>query len=184
MSSSVIVQTTANKPKKKSGWMRYIQTVVLLGLIAGIYLSFSGNVLSTSPGLPAQIGHFTLSHVETGDEALAEIRELYGEDITYSMAFVAHYKGESGGLTVRAGEKREVGDAESAINAAVSSAQKGEKKDYRDLRRIDVEGRTAYALKVNDMAYYLYQSGNRVMWVEILEGDPNRVLADVIRAYK
>ncbi|MCL5958275.1 MAG: hypothetical protein M1358_02985 [Chloroflexi bacterium] len=182
--STAVAPQAANKTKKRSGVMRYLQLLMFLGIIAAIYISFAGNVLSTSPGLPAEVGHFSLSHVETGDAALAEIRAIYGEDISYSMAFVAHYKGESGGLTIRAGEKREISDAEGAVNAIIGGMQKGEKKDYGDLKRIDVEGRTAYALKVKGMPYYLYQYGNRVMWVDIMEGDPNLVLAEVIRAYK
>lgn len=184
MSSSTIAQPTTSKPKKKTGWMRRLQVFILIGIVAGIYLSFNGNVLSSSPGLPALIGDFSLSHVETGDKAIAEIRDIFGEDVSYSKAFTAHYKGTSGGVTVRAGEKRETADAESAINAIVAGVQKGEKKDYADLTRTAVDGRTVYSLKVKGMLYNLYQSNNKVMWVEIMEGNPNQVLANVVRAFK
>lgn len=182
MSGSIAIQA-ASKTRKR-GAMRYLQIAVLLGIIAAIYVSFAGNVLSTSPGVPAEIGHFTLSHVATGDKALAEIRSIFGDDISYSMAFVAHYRGKSGGVTIRAGEKRDIADAEGVVNAIISGIRKGQKRDYADLERIDIEGLTAYALKVKGMPYYLYQYGNRVMWVEIMEGDPNQVLAEVTRAYR
>lgn len=184
MSSRAIAQTTMSKPKKKPGWMRHLQLFILIGIIGGIYLSFNGNVLSSSPGLPALIGDFSLSHVETSDKAIAEIRDIFGEDVSYSKAFIAHYKGNSGGVTVRVGEKREIVDAEAAINAIIASVQKGETKDYSDLKQTTVGGRAVYSLKVKGMPYYLYQSGNKVMWVEIMEGDPNQVLADVIRVFK
>ncbi len=176
-------QTTPDKPKKKSTSMRYFQLVILVGIVAAIYLSFNGNVLSTSPELPAMIGSFTLSHVDTGDKAIGEIRGMFGEEISYSKAFIAHYDGTAGGLTIRAGEKRDVADAEGAIDAVVAGIQRGEKKGYTGLTRATVEGRTVYSLKVNGMLNNLYQSGNKVMWVEIMEGDPSRVLADVIRAF-
>lgn len=182
MSSSVAVR--AGSKIKRRGAMRYLQIAVLLGIIAAIYVSFAGNVLSTSPGVPAEIGHFTLSHVATGDKALAEVRSIFGDDISYSMAFVAHYRGESGGVTIRAGEKRDIADAEGVVDAVISGIQKGEKKDYGDLETISIEGLTAYALKVKGVPYYLYQYGNRVMWVEIMEGDPKQVLAEVTRAYR
>ncbi|MCL5960211.1 MAG: hypothetical protein M1358_13025 [Chloroflexi bacterium] len=186
MSSGVVAQSTAAKAKKKTGWMRYFQTLMLIGIVAGIYLSFNGNVLSSSPGLPAQIGDFSLStsHVETGDKAIAEIRGLFGEDVSYSKAYTAHYKGNSGGVTVRAGEKRETTDAEEAINTIVAGVQKGDKQDYADLSKTSVDGRTVYSLKVKGMPYSLYQSGNKVMWVEVMEGNPSQVLADVVRAFK
>ncbi len=184
MSTNVILQPGVDKPKRKNNGMRFVQLALLVGIIAAIYFSFNGNVLSTTPGVPALIGEFSLSHVEVGDNALEEIRAMYGEDITYAKAYVVHYKGNSGGLTLRIGEKREVADAESAITNVVSGTEKGQKKDFSDVKRVNVGGTAVYSLKVKGMPYHLYQSGNRVMWVDIMEGDPNEVLADVIRNYK
>ena len=176
--------TTEQKPKKaKKRYMPFVQLSIVLAFIAVMYYSFSGNVLSKSTAVPMQIGQLVRYQFETENNAIPQIRQLYGTEMPIDSAYVAHFEGADTRVNVWVGEAN-AEDIMKLFGDLTKKIETGENTVYTDLKKQDVGGMTVYSVKKNNEPQYYYQSGKKFVWIDIQGNSANasQLLVDAMRA--
>ncbi|MBI4317049.1 MAG: hypothetical protein HY675_01055 [Chloroflexi bacterium] len=175
--------STARRAKKK-GYMPYVQLAIVLGFLAVLYASFSGNVLSTGTAVPMQVGNLVRYQYETGKEAMVQIRQLHAKDIAMKSAYVSHYRDGSTVLTAWVADAENPGEAKALVDQMTAQIEKGQNKMFTDLKRQDVNGLAVYTVVSGSEPHYYYQMGSKIVWLGVEGPSPAQLLTDAIATFK
>ena len=147
---------------------------ISLSVAAGLWSATSQQ--ETTPA-PRQLAGYDLDQVMTGQEAIAEISELHGEDIPVAEAWVAHYQANG---TVWAARAADTGQAIQLLDRMVRGIQRGT-SPFSGLTRSQFEGIPVYAVTDGRQTHFFYRQGDRVVWLATPRGAEDAFLSAAVQ---
>ena len=130
----------------------------------------------TTPA-PRQLAGYQLDQVMSGEEAIAEISALHGEDIPVAEAWVAHYQGNS---TVWAARATDTEQAVELLDRMVRGIQRGT-SPFSGLTRSQFEGIPVYTVTDGRQTHFFYRQGDRVVWLATPRGAEDAFLSAAVQ---
>jgi len=129
-----------------------------MSVASGLWSATSQQETTPAPG---QLAGYYLDQVMSGEEAIAEISALHGEDIPVAEAWVAHYEGNS---TVWAARATDTGQAVELLDRMVRGIQKGT-SPFSGLTQRQFKGILVYTVTDGRQTHFFYQQGEWVVWL-------------------
>ncbi|MDP2673861.1 MAG: hypothetical protein Q8Q00_03030 [Dehalococcoidia bacterium] len=145
-----------------------------MSVASGLWSATSQQETTPAPG---QLAGYDLDQVMSGEEAIAEISELHGEDIPVAEAWVAHYQGNA---TVWAARATDTEQAVQLLDRMVRGIQKGT-SPFSGLARRQFKGLSVYAVTDGRQTHFFYQQGDRVVWLATPRGAEDAFLSAAVR---
>jgi len=148
--------------------------VIGMSVASGLWSATSQQ--ETTPA-PSQLAGYQLDQVMTGQEAIAEIGELHGEDIPVAEAWVAHYQANG---TVWAARAADTGQAIQLLDRMVRGIQRGT-SPFSGLTRSQFEGIPVYTVTDGRQTHFFYRQGDRVVWLATPRGAEDAFLSAAVQ---
>jgi len=148
--------------------------VIGMSVASGLWSATSQQ--ETTPA-PSQLAGYQLDQVMTGQEAIAEIGELHGEDIPVAEAWVAHYQANG---TVWAARAADTGQAIQLLDRMVRGIQRGT-SPFSGLTQTRFKGISVYTVTDGRQTHFFYQQGERVVWLATPQGAEEPFLAAAVQ---
>ena len=148
--------------------------VIGMSVASGLWSATSQQETTPAPG---QLAGYQLDQVMSGEEAIAEIGELHGEDIPVADAWVAHYQGNG---TVWAARAADTGQAAQLLDRMVRGIQKGT-SPFSGLTQRQFKGIPVYTVTDGRQAHFFYQQGDWVVWLATPRGAEEPFLAAAVQ---
>lgn len=173
---SSVTESTARRSGASLG--KLLAIVVPLGFAVAISMSVASGLWSaasqqeTTPA-PGQLAGYYLDQVMSGQEAIAEIDALHGEDIPVVEAWVAHYQGNG---TVWAARATDTEQAIQLLDRMVRGIQQGT-SPFSGLAQKRFKGLSVYTVTDGRQTHFFYQQGDRVVWLATPRGAEDAFLS-------
>jgi len=126
---------------------------------------------------PGEIAGLHLVRGVTGEEALAEVRQLHGKEVGLVSGWVAQYQGRA---TVWVGQAESEAQAAQLLQAMTQRIGVGNPV-FSGLERREVEGQEVFSVVGQGQRHYYYQRGRLVIWLAAPPGKEKEFLADALR---
>ena len=147
---------------------------ISLSVASGLWSATSQQETTPAPG---QLAGYQLDQVMSGQEAIAEVSELHGEDIPVAEAWVAHYQGNA---TVWAARATDTEQAVQLLDRMVRGIQKGN-SPFSGLTQTQFKGISVYTVTDGRQTHFFYQQGDRVVWLATPPGAEDAFLSAAVQ---
>lgn len=140
------------------------------------------NDIAALGGIPPEMGGVPRTEVMTGAQALADLRELHGKDVSEGLVagWIAHYGKEA---TVWLAEARDATTASQVFEAMASRIGAGNQY-FKNPQKLQVSGRQVYTATGQGQRHYYYQQGRQVIWLAAPSGREEQFLKEALLAIK
>ncbi|MBI4302495.1 MAG: hypothetical protein HY664_07805 [Chloroflexi bacterium] len=150
--------------RRKSPTLAFFQLAVAFLLVVavgwGLWQMTRGQN-SETVNIPSNIAGLSLVSKMTGEQGLAEIRQLHGKNVGVTDGWVAHYEN---GATIWAGQTQNEGQAYQLLVTMTRRIEAGT-PEFKDLERLPVGGHDVFTVTGLGQRHYYYQSGAYVIWI-------------------
>ena len=176
--------TPKAKKQRVSG---LLQLLIIVGFLALIWFSFGQNVLPQQKpmNVPEQLGTLELVSSFEGLEALAQINELHGTDISLLNAYTAVYAHSNKKVTVWVG-RSESSDAAARLTRIMADGIARGNPEFGNLQQLTIADHDIYQVEGAGGKHYFYQSevdGDTVVWLSIEADDTVPILEQTIKYF-
>ena len=170
----------ARQPNPANRAILAIFALALAGAVL-VGLSFAiGEQPQASADIPSQIGGLKLVRTLTGEEALANLRQMHGLDFGLTGGYVAFY--ERAG-TVWVGDTESEQQAQALISRMTQRIGAGS-KEFTNLQPGEVSGQKLYWVEGQGQRHVFYARGKKTVWVAAARGVEEAFIQDAVRAIR
>lgn len=138
-----------------------------------------GIFLEEESYFPARIGEMTLAKALEGEEALKNIREYYGDEISISKAYIPYYQGNEQQAVIWISESTGKEEAEDLIKRI--DGRIIERDVFYNYSSWEKKDTVIYHVEGMGWYSYYYQKENRVYWVCIQGEEPREIFNLIFR---
>ena len=117
----------------------------------------------------------------TGDEGLAQVNRMHGQDVGLVRGYIAQYAGEGAKATLWVGWA-ESETAAQALTDRMTAKIGSDHPVFRDLQALTFGGRTVYTTGEGQQHYY-FRSGAAVVWVAVDSTAAQEVVHDTLKLF-
>ncbi len=165
-----------------------VQVVLGLAVIVAVSIGLwdqaqlPANDIKALGAVPTQIGGISRTEVVTGAEALADLKQMHGKDVSDGLVggWIGHYGKQA---TVWLSEARDDATASRVLQAMTSRIGAGNQY-FKNQQDIQVNGRQVYTATGQGQRHYYYQQGRQVIWVAAPAGREEQFLKEALLGIK
>ncbi len=155
-----------------------LAAVVLIAVAGGLW--FTMEEAETGGRIPAQIGGLKLVRTVTGQEALADLRQMHGSAFGLTGGYVAYYEKRA---TVWVGDTASEQEAQALIAAMVKKISAGNRV-FTNLKPVKLGGRDAYTVEGMGQQHVFYYRDAATVWVAAPVGSEAFSFTDAVEAIR
>ncbi len=127
---------------------------------------------------PHEVAGLSLTKTTTGEQAVHEMTQLHGKDVSLLDGYVAHYAGQGAEAVLYVGQAADVATAASLNERMVALIARGN-SPFRGLREVEMDGRRLYGVSGLGAEHYFYQINDKIVWLQVAGTDPEAALRAV-----
>jgi len=154
-----------------------ILSVVLLVAVVGGLWFVQMQQPALSDRIPPQISGLRLTRVMTGQEALAQLTQLHGQELGLTGGYVAYYER---GATVWVGDTGSDQQAEGLISLMVQKIGAGNKV-FANLRVVTIGRTDLHSVDGQGQQHFFYAMGKATVWVAAPMGSGDAFILEALK---
>ncbi len=132
--------------------------------------------------IPPTLGGLSLVDTVTGDEGLAQVNRMHGQDVGLVRGYIAQYAGEGSKATLWVGWA-ESETAAQALTDRMTAKIGSDHPVFRDLQALTFGGRTVYTTTGEGQQHFYFRSGAAVVWVAVDSAAAQEVVHDTLKLF-
>ncbi len=173
--------------KKKRRGLYIFQILVVIGILTLLWSSFGRSVLEPQQQalVPTRLGDLELVSAVEGANALTQVSQLHGTDITLTAAYIAEYASDNERVTVWMGQAETESDA-ARLNAMMLDGIANGNSPFSNPTPLSVAGHEVFQVDSASGRHFFYQSredAKSVIWLEIEAFDTLSVLEQAVTIF-
>jgi hypothetical protein len=173
--------------KKKRPGLYIFQLLIVIGILTLLWSSFGQSVLGpqTQGSVPARLGDLELVSAVEGANALAQVSQLHGIDITLTAAYIAEYASDNERVMVWIGQAETESDA-ARLNAMMLDGIANGNSPFSNPSPLSVAGHEVFQVDSASGRHFFYQSREdvkNVIWLEIEAFDTLSILEQAVAIF-
>jgi hypothetical protein len=173
--------------KKKRPGLYIFQLLIVIGILTLLWSSFGQSVLGpqTQGSVPARLGDLELVSAVEGANALAQVSQLHGIDITLTAAYIAEYASDNERVMVWIGQAETESDA-ARLNAMMLDGIANGNSPFSNPSPLSVAGHEVFQVDTASGRHFFYQSREdvkNVIWLEIEAFDTLSILEQAVAIF-
>lgn len=172
------------------------QTLIVIGIIAAIGISFAINVLGAQkhPGVPEKLFEMKVGNYVSGSQALNQVSQLHGMNIELAGAIVAEYSHNFNPyhrndekVSVWIGKTNTIAEAVDLLNRMYQGIQIGKgSTPFSNATKLTVDGHEVFQVEGPGGKHYFYAIGDpepRVVWLTISSPNADGILREALKSF-
>ncbi|TAK34055.1 MAG: hypothetical protein EPO21_10885 [Chloroflexota bacterium] len=150
-----------------------IVVVAMLGAFVAWPRIAPGSIAGSAP---QQIAGRTVSGVVTGDQAIAQLRQMHGKGVGIQGGWIAHY---DGGATIWYGTTSSEAEARALIESMTNRISQGN-PTFQDLQTLTIQGTTIYTVTGQGQRHFYYYKGPVTVWIAAPRGAEEQFVREAL----
>ncbi len=174
--------------KNKRPGLFIFQLLIVIGILTLLWSSFGQSVLGPQKQqalVPARLGDLELVSAVGGPDALAQVSQLHGIDITLTAAYIAEYASDNERVMVWMGQAETESDA-ARLNAMMLDGIANGNSLFSNPTPLSVAGYEVFQVDSASGRHFFYQSQEdrrSVIWLEIEAFDTLSMLEQAVTIF-
>ncbi len=166
---------------KKKGGLRWFQVVFILAFVGLLVFAFKATLLGLQ-AYPTQLGNLDFQSKVDGEQALAEVSQLHGENISLASASIIYYGSGQEHASVWVGKASSEQAADDLLQRMASAIKKSGGA-FTNLQQISVNGQSVYQVNGPDGQHFFFAKGDKVIWLIVQSPQPRSILSATMEEF-